>query len=48
MVSTFERMTFQLIKAGEGFIGQVHYDSRGIPTLGCGLALILWEMVRIK
>lgn len=43
MATTLEQLTYELTQNAEGFNGQIHYDSKGIATLGSGVALIAYD-----
>lgn len=43
MATTLEQLTYELTHDAEGFNGQIHYDSKGIATLGSGVALIVYN-----
>ena len=43
MATTLEQLTYELTQDAEGFNGQIHYDSKGIATLGSGVALIVYD-----
>lgn len=43
MATILEQLTYELTQNAEGFNGQIHYDSKGIATLGSGVALIIYD-----
>ncbi len=43
MTTTLEQLTYTLTHTAEGFSGQVYYDTKGIATLGPGIALIVYN-----